>query len=117
DVFAVPERALDLERVNGSEVVGILTEAACVDFADRPIGDGRRFERIARARLDDARGLIFVPSLARGDLQVLRRFWRIVEKPGLTLEAAPRELVIVPHAHEPPARACILQIGVFEIAL
>ena len=84
---------------------------------ERRVVDVGRVEAIEPcvARLHDARRLVFVPRLVGRDLQRLRRP-RLAVEHLLALVALPREFVIVPHGHERPARARVLQIGVGEIA-
>ena len=112
DVLAEPEGALDAQRIDGGEVVGLLSHAARVDVGEGLVLDFGRFEGVTRAVLSYARGLVFVPGLAGDDFQRLRGRGGIGGDDFLALIAVPREFVIVPHGHEGPAGAGVLQVGI-----
>ncbi len=105
---------MDPQRVDGDKIVGLVADTARIEVLKRRVGDGRRLERVAWPVLDHARRLVLVPGLAGRDLQLLPRTRRIVEQLLRALVALPRELVIVPHGHEGPTRARILQVGIGE---
>ena len=109
------QRAIQPQRVDRGEVVGLLADAVVVEPLDRRVGHRGRDELrdAAARRIDDARRLELEPGLGRGDLAGLRRA-RPVEL-DQRLPASPRELVVVPHADERPARPRVLQVGILEI--
>ena len=109
-------RSIAREAADGREIVRLLAEPVAVEILDRRVLHRGRLEALQRdaARLRDARGLILEPRLVRRDLACLRRAF--VARDALDrLPAHPRELVVVPHRHEGPARTRVLQIRVLQI--
>ena len=115
-MLAVANRAVADQAVDGREVVGLVAEAVLVPLLDGDIRHRGRIELLERgsAHLPASRRQIFPPGLICGDLDALT--W-----PGRTaglldaLPALPREFVIVPHGHERPSCAGVLQIGLGKV--
>jgi hypothetical protein len=117
DGAAEAQAPIDVQAADRSEIVRLLADAELVEALDGCIDDRGRREPfdLTTVGLADARRLKLEPCLVRRDLARLRR---VSGLDGLheALPAAPRELVIVPDAHERPARAGVLQIGVLQVA-
>ena len=116
DVAAVTQLSVQRERVNRGQIVVILAETVLVDVAQRHIRDPwcRELVEVAAPALDHSRRLIFPPRLRRRDFPCLRGNVAGTEV-LLALPTLPRELVIVPHADERPARPRVLQIGIGKV--
>src|SRR4249919_3963375 len=115
-MLAVAQRAVGLEAVDRDQIVGLLAEPIVVPFLDRDIFHRWRRELFEPpARRLDARRDEFEPCLVGSDLDALSRLWRAARLLD-ALPPLPREFVIVPHAHERPARSRVLQVGIGQIA-
>jgi hypothetical protein len=105
DVAAEAQRPVDLEAAPGGQVVRLEAEAELVELLDRHVLHVRGDEAVERriAGPLDACRLELEPGLIRRHLLRPRRSGLAAEH-LLALPALPRELVVVPHAHERPAR-------------
>src|ERR1051325_4086975 len=116
EVFAVAVRAVANQAVDGGKVVRLVAEAVLVPLFDCDIRHRGRIEAFERGPADllATRWQIFPPCLVGRDLDALAgpRLAGLLD----ALPPLPRELVVVPDANEWPARACVLQIGIREIA-
>ena len=113
---AEAQRALRREAGDREQVVGLLPDAEGVEALDLRVHDGRRLEALERiaAGLADPRRLVLEPRLARRHVARLRGAHVVAEELE-RLPAAPRELVVVPHRDERPARPRVLQVGILEV--
>jgi hypothetical protein len=116
DVATEAERAKERQAVDRRQVAGLEAEPMIVEARDRRIVDGGGHEAVARRRVGPPhpRGLILEPCLVGRHLPRLRRAH--AGEVLLALPTFPRELVVVPHAHERPARTRILEVGVRQVA-
>ena len=118
DVPAPAQRAVHDQAFDRGEVVRFEAEAVVVELRHRDVGHHGRVEAIqSLARRGDAHGLVFEPGLVRGDLELLAWHLAFAGEGHDRLPRQPREFVVVPDAHERPARTRVLQVGIDEVAL
>ena len=119
DVPAPAQGAIGDQAVDRGEVVGLGAQAVVVELLDQRVDHVRRVEGVQlRARRQHPRRLVFEPGLVRRDLERLRGDPALGAGEFLDrLPAVPGELVVVPDAHEGPARARILQVRVLQVGV
>lgn len=108
---------VDDQAVDGGDVIGLEAQAVIAKRLDFHVfhGNGTELGKAPARRLH-ARRNVFEPRLVRRDLDGLGRLLdgrRFQD----ALPALPRKFVIVPGAHERPARAGILQVRIGKKAL
>ncbi len=116
EVPSVPQRAVGLEAVDRRQVVRFQPQSIAVEFFDGHVFDSGWIEAFQQtAPSGDTCRDVFEPRLIRRDLDGLAG---LLEPPRLddALPALPREFVVVPDHDERPARASVLEVGIFEIA-
>src|SRR5262245_32837429 len=101
---------------NSRTIVRFVAEPVIVEAGDRCIVNGRWIESVQRraSRVDNARRLKLEPRLERGHFPRLRRSVPAVEALQ-RLPAEHRKLMVVPHTHEGPTCARILNVVVVQV--